>query len=109
MGRRVSGVTCSLLFKDAIKRLKLDIRNPCKDLDTPLGTGLRPSEALGLQWAALDTTARTLRVERAVTLHSQIKATKTGRVRVVPLTVPLVDALRGLASLRDAAAFAGAE
>jgi integrase len=55
--------------------------------------GLRPSEALGLRWPDLDTTARTLRVERAVTLHGQIKSTKTGSTRIVPLTMPLADVL----------------
>ncbi len=35
---RIIRATCSLLLKDAIKRLKLDVRNPCEDLDVKLGT-----------------------------------------------------------------------
>src|SRR5438093_6146602 len=36
-------------------------------------TGLRPSEALALQWPDVDTTGRTITVERAVTLRGRIK------------------------------------
>jgi len=35
---RIIRAICSLMFRNAIKRLKLDIRNPCKDLDVKLGT-----------------------------------------------------------------------
>ena len=56
-------------------------------------TGLRPSEALALQWPDINIEARTLRVERAVNLGRQIKPTKTESTRTVPLTVPLAEAL----------------
>jgi integrase len=56
-------------------------------------TGMRPSEALALQWQDLDTDERALRIERAVTLGGQIKRTKTGTERTVRLTVPLAEAL----------------
>src|SRR4029450_7062429 len=56
-------------------------------------TGLRPSEALALQWPDINLKARTLLVERAVTLGRQIKPTKTGNSRTVPLTAPLAEAL----------------
>jgi integrase len=58
-------------------------------------TGLRPSEALALRWADVDTTARTLRVEHAVGLGGQIKPTKTESVRTVRLSLPLTEALSG--------------
>ena len=57
-------------------------------------TGMRPSEALALQWPDLDTTGRTIHVERAVTLGGQIKPTKTEAVRTVDLSTRLADALR---------------
>jgi integrase len=41
-------------------------------------TGLRPSEALGLRWPDIDTTGRTLSVERAVTLGGQIRTRRRG-------------------------------
>jgi integrase len=56
-------------------------------------TGVRPSEALALQWPDIDFEARTVSVERSVTLGRQLKCTKTGGARKVPLTVPLAEAL----------------
>ena len=57
-------------------------------------TGMRPSEALGLQWSDINIAARTVLVERAVTLGRQLKSTKTESRRQVPLTEPLVEALK---------------
>jgi integrase len=48
--------------------------------------GLRPGEALGLQWG--DVRDRTLIIERAVSL-GEVKATKTGQHRTVRLLEPL--------------------
>ena len=56
-------------------------------------TGMRPSEALALQWEDVDIAGRALRIERAVTLGGQIKRTKTGAERTVRLTVPLAEGL----------------
>ena len=53
------------------------------------GTGLRPSEARGLQPEDLDLTKGTLRVERSADLHGQIKATKTEEARLVDLSARL--------------------
>lgn len=53
--------------------------------------GLRPGEALGLQWA--DVRDRTIIVQRAVSLGAA-KATKTGATRTVRLLVPLAADLR---------------
>jgi integrase len=61
-------------------------------------TGVRPSEALALQWPDINLKARTLLVERAVTLGRQIKPTKTGNSRTVPLTAPLAEGARALAA-----------
>jgi integrase len=59
-------------------------------------TGLRPGEALGLQWSDLD--GDVLRVRRAlirVCGHSPVLGpTKTGRSRVIPLSSRVVDALQ---------------
>ncbi len=55
-------------------------------------TGLRPGEALALQWEDVDAVDRTLRVERAVSL-GQIKATKTEESRRVDLAPRLSEAL----------------
>jgi integrase len=56
--------------------------------------GLRPGEAFALQMADLDLRARTLRVERAVTLGGRVKDTKTHDVRTVDLTQDLSHTLR---------------
>jgi integrase len=131
---RIIRATAHQMFKRAIKKLRLDSGNPCKDLDVPLGklsqedrtrsvrervmsyeqlarclraakqhctrrdhmvfltlaeTGARPSEVLALRWTDVDIDARTVCIERAVTLGSLIKPTKTKAIR----TLPLADAL----------------
>jgi len=55
-------------------------------------TGLRPGEALGLQWEDIDSGARLLHVERAISLR-ELKTTKTGESRTVDLTLRLTEAL----------------
>lgn len=59
-------------------------------------TGLRPGEALGLQWCDLD--GNVLRVRRALVQiagHAPtLSTTKTGRSRVIPLGEPAIKALR---------------
>ena len=57
--------------------------------------GLRPGEAVALQWPDLDLAGRTLRVARAVSC-GELKATKTGEARVVDLTGRLAAALGDL-------------
>jgi integrase len=56
--------------------------------------GLRPGEAFALQPGDLDLKARTLRVERAVTLGGRVKDTKTHDARTVDLTPDLAQTLR---------------
>jgi len=53
--------------------------------------GLRPQEARALRWGDLG--ARTLRIERAAS-RRDLKATKTGKLRVVVLLAPLAEDLR---------------
>ena len=53
--------------------------------------GLRPGEALGLRWA--DIRDNTILVERSA-VGGDVKTTKTGRVRTVPLLRPLASDLR---------------
>jgi integrase len=87
----------SMTYEQVVRFLRTAKRH-CSRRDYTLfhtlaDTGLRPSEALALQWPDIDTSARTVRVERAVTIGRQIKPTKTGSARTVPLTVPLAEAL----------------
>ena len=56
--------------------------------------GLRPGEEFALQPGDLDLKARTLRVERAVTLGGRVKDTKTHDARTVDLTPDLTQTLR---------------
>jgi integrase len=56
--------------------------------------GLRPGEAFALQPGDLELRARTLRVERAITLGARVKDTKTHDVRTVDLTQDLAQTLR---------------
>jgi len=56
--------------------------------------GLRPGEAFALQPGDLDLKARTLRVERAVTIGARVKDTKTHDVRTVDLTQDLAQIIR---------------
>jgi len=69
-------------------------------------TGLRPSEALALQWPDVDTTGRTITVERAVTLRGRIKPTKTEKSRPVDLSSRLAEALAGWQAAGEAEALA---
>jgi integrase len=70
--------------------------------------GLRPGEAFALQPDDLDLKARTLRVERAVTMGARVKDTKTHDVRTVDLTQELAQTLRRwLVSLKAESLAAG--
>jgi len=66
-------------------------------------TGLRPGEALALQWEDVDITARSLNVERAVST-GRIKATKTEESRRVDLTARAAEALSALQAMSEAEA-----
>src|SRR5437870_4746077 len=57
-------------------------------------TGLRPGEALALQWPDIDTVGRTLHIERAVS-DGEIGPTKTDESRDVDLTTRVAEALAG--------------
>jgi integrase len=48
-------------------------------------TGLRPSEAIALEWGDVDFGSRTIRISRAIVAHAE-KGTKTDRARNVDLT-----------------------
>jgi integrase len=90
--------TIRVMTYDQISRFLRAAKRACSTRDYTLfhmlsDTGMRPSEALALRWPDLNLRARTVRIERAVTLGRQIKSTKTGRGRTVPLTVPLAKAL----------------
>lgn len=69
--------------------------------------GLRPGEALALQWEDFDASDRTLRIERAVS-RRQVKATKTEETRYVDLTARLADALTAWQATCEAEALAAA-
>jgi integrase len=85
---------------EAMRRSLLDRQ---RELDAVLVyAGLRPSEALALQWG--DVRERTLLVERALNPDGSAKRTKTGQVRSVRLLAPLREDL--LAFRRRAAAAA---
>lgn len=68
-----------------------------------LKTGLRPSEAYGLQLVDVDWQKRTIRVERSIELNTRkVKETKTEEARNVDLSPGLVQALRAhVAMLRE--------
>lgn len=68
---------------------------------TMADTGLRPGEALALQWEDFDAADRTLRVERAVSA-GHVRPTKTDEARRVDLTRRLVDALNRWQAEREA-------
>jgi integrase len=70
--------------------------------------GLRPSEALALQWPDLDGEDRTLWIERNLEAGGTVRPTKTGTSRAVDLTPRLADALdRWQAELEKEAIAAG--
>jgi integrase len=72
--------------------------------------GLRPGEACGLRWTDFESTARTLRLARAVDNQGRIKTIKTAEARVIDLTPRLVDALDALQATQEAdALIAGAD
>jgi integrase len=77
---------------------------------TMADAGLRPGEALALQWPDLDLTNRTMEVSRAIaTGHDGTKvakATKTGHTRIVDLTRRLADTLSRLQATGEADALA---
>ena len=68
-------------------------------------TGLRPGEALGLQWEDIDSATRLLHIERAISLR-ELKPTKTGESRTVDLTLRLADALSRWQAMCEADALA---
>lgn len=61
-------------------------------VDVLQGTGMRPGEALALQWGDIDTKTATITVRRAVTFDGNrplIKGTKTGVTREIPISKKL--------------------
>jgi integrase len=68
-------------------------------------TGVRPGEALGLKWEDVDSAARLLHIERAISLR-ELKPTKTGESRTVDLTLRLADALSRWQAICEADALA---
>lgn len=69
-------------------------------------TGLRPGEGRALKAGDIDFVGRRLRVERAATLHGEIKNTKTGETRWVDLSDGLLADLRTYLTLCKAEQFA---
>jgi integrase len=61
--------------------------------------GLRSGEIRALAWTDVNTEKRQLRVERG-DWRGQVSTTKGGRLRYVPLTAQLVDALKAYRHLR---------
>jgi integrase len=59
-------------------------------------SGLRPNEALALQWEDLDLNSREISVNKALTLYQAVKVPKSGRSRAVDMSGELRDALRRL-------------
>ena len=75
-----------------------------------LATGMRRGELLGLTWADIDLSVPQLRVARSLSVangHPQLKATKTGRSRVLHLDRGTAAALDELASGDGGVVFAG--
>jgi integrase len=70
---------------------------------TMLTTGLRISEAIGLSTDRLDLAKRTARIDRQIGQAGGVKATKTKRVRRVPLPEALVPLLIEASAARAAA------
>lgn len=61
-------------------------------------TGLRPGEAAGLMWDDIDTEANVLVIRRALVRtkgHADIRGTKTGRTRRIPIPATLMAQLQG--------------
>jgi integrase len=56
-------------------------------------TGMRPGEAIALQPGDIDVRQHTIRIERAATLGGQVKSTKTAEVRMVDVSVKLIQKL----------------
>lgn len=63
--------------------------------------GLRAGEMRALEWTDIDLVKRQVRIERSE-WRGQITSTKGGRIRYVPLTKRLVDALKAHRHLRGA-------
>jgi integrase len=63
--------------------------------------GMRIGEALALQWADVDWTARTIRVERGFS-HDRLETPKNGSGRTVDMSAQLGDVLHGLYAARKA-------
>ena len=61
---------------------------------TMTDTGLRPGEAVGLQWDDFDSAKRELHVQRAITEDGEEKLTKTETTRTVDVSERLATALR---------------
>lgn len=68
-------------------------------------TGVRPGEALALQWDDLDLDARQAEIRRGVT-RGRVQPTKTGHERTIDLAAPLVEELRALDAETKARALA---
>jgi integrase len=67
-------------------------------LHVALATGARRGEVCALRWSDIDFDARTVRIERSVSVIKgtgvSFKTTKTGNVRLVTLTTQAIEALR---------------
>jgi integrase len=61
---------------------------------TMADTGLRPGEAVGLQWDDFDPAKRELHVQRAITEDGEEKLTKTETTRTVDVSERLAEVLR---------------
>lgn len=66
----------------------------CSFFLTMADTGLRPGEAVGLQWDDFDSAKRELHVQRAITEDGEEKLTKTETTRTVDVSERLAEALR---------------
>jgi integrase len=76
-----------------------------------LKTGMRLGELLGCRWQDVDLVKRQVRVVRAAT-RGVISTPKSGRSRVIPLPMELVEVLRGhgqTTRLRGELVFSGAD
>ncbi|MGB4889525.1 MAG: tyrosine-type recombinase/integrase [Nitrospira sp.] len=73
---------------------------------TCIKAGLRPGEARALKPGDIDFVGRRLRVERAATLHGNVKNTKTGETRWVDLSDGLLAELKTYLTLCKAEQFA---
>jgi len=62
-----------------------------------LGTGVRLSEALGLQWRDLDFKRKLIHIDRQLSVFTRtFTTTKSGKSRIVPMSATVETALSGL-------------